>query len=75
LENLGLGEKGVVEMLAPVSIRRLTLCFSTVSIAWGSYAFMVVTKAWMGSSRTIIGWEVLALVGLKIRQSPRGSFF
>jgi hypothetical protein len=28
LEDLGLGEKGIAEMLAPVLIRRLTLCFS-----------------------------------------------
>jgi hypothetical protein len=27
LEDLGLGEKRIAEMLAPVSIRRLTLCF------------------------------------------------
>jgi hypothetical protein len=33
LEDLGPGEKGIAEMLAPVSIRRLTLCFSTISIA------------------------------------------
>jgi hypothetical protein len=45
LEDLGLGEKGRVEMLAPVSIRRLTLCFSIVSIAQSSSAFMVVTGA------------------------------
>jgi hypothetical protein len=48
LEDLGLGEKGIAEMLAPVLIRRLTLCFSIVSINQGSYAFMVVTGAWMG---------------------------
>jgi hypothetical protein len=33
LEDLGLGEKGIAEMLAPVSIRRLTLC-----LTWGSPA-------------------------------------
>jgi hypothetical protein len=33
LEDLGPGEKGIAEMLAPVSIRRLTLCFSIVSIS------------------------------------------
>jgi hypothetical protein len=39
-------------MLAPVSIRRLILCFSTVSIARGSSAFMVVTGDLMGGLRT-----------------------
>jgi hypothetical protein len=48
LEDLGLGEKGIAEMLAPVSIRRLNLCFSIVNIAQGASAFMVVTGAWMG---------------------------
>jgi hypothetical protein len=32
LEDLGLGEKGIVEMLTPVSVRRLTFCFSIVNI-------------------------------------------
>jgi hypothetical protein len=45
LEGLGPGEKGVAEMLAPILIRRLTLCFSIVSKTWGSPAFMVVTEA------------------------------
>jgi hypothetical protein len=44
-------------MLAPVLIRKLTLCFSIVSITQGSSAFMVVTGAWMGGPETIIGWE------------------
>jgi hypothetical protein len=48
LEDLGPGVKEIAEMLAPVSIRRLSLCFSIVSIARGSSAFMVVTGAWMG---------------------------
>jgi hypothetical protein len=43
LEDLGLEEKGIAEMLAPVLIRRLTLC-----LIWGSSAFMVVTEACMG---------------------------
>jgi hypothetical protein len=43
LENLHPGKKGVAEMLAPLSIRRLTLCFSIVSTAWSSSAFMVVS--------------------------------
>jgi hypothetical protein len=45
LEDLGLREKGIAEMLAPVSTRRLTLCFLIVSIAWGTSVFMVVTGA------------------------------
>jgi hypothetical protein len=36
LEALGPGERKIAEMLAPVSIRRLTLCFSIVSITQGS---------------------------------------
>jgi hypothetical protein len=32
-EDLGLGEKEIAEMLAPVLIRKLTMCFSIVSIA------------------------------------------
>jgi hypothetical protein len=52
LEDLGLGEKGIAEMLAPVLIRKLNLCFSIVSIAWGSSDFLVVTGAWMGGPRT-----------------------
>jgi hypothetical protein len=39
LEDLGLGEKGIAEMLAPVLKRRLTLC-----LTWGFPAFIVVTK-------------------------------
>jgi hypothetical protein len=48
LEDLGPGEKGIAEMLAPEWIRRLTLCFLIVSITWGSSTFIVVTGAWMG---------------------------
>jgi hypothetical protein len=33
LKDLGPGEKRIAEMLTSVSIRRLTLCFSIVSIA------------------------------------------
>jgi hypothetical protein len=43
LEDLGPEEKGIAEMLAPVLIRRLTLC-----LTWGSSAFTVVTEP---------GWE------------------
>jgi hypothetical protein len=39
LEDLGPGEKGIAEILAPVLIRRLTLC-----LTWGSFAFTVVTE-------------------------------
>jgi hypothetical protein len=52
LEDLGLGEKGIAEMLAQVLIRRLTLCFSVISITWGSSDFMVVIGAWMGGPMT-----------------------
>jgi hypothetical protein len=52
LEDLSLGEKGVAEMLAPVLIRRLILCFSIISIAQVSSPFMVVTGACMGGPRT-----------------------
>jgi hypothetical protein len=39
LEDLGSGEKELAEMLAPVLIRRQTLCLTQ-----GSSAFMVVTE-------------------------------
>jgi hypothetical protein len=48
LKDVSPREKGIAEMLAPVLIRRLTLCFSIVSITLGSSAFMVVTEP---------GWE------------------
>jgi hypothetical protein len=48
LEDLGPGEKGIAEMLAPVLIRRLTLCFLIVSITQGS-------PGWE-APRHIIGW-------------------
>jgi hypothetical protein len=44
-EDLGPVEKGRAEMLAPVSVRRLTLCFSIMSKTRGSPDFMVVTGA------------------------------
>jgi hypothetical protein len=47
LEDLGPGEKGIAKMLAPVLIRRLTLC-----LIWGSSAFTVGTEACMGGPRT-----------------------
>jgi hypothetical protein len=47
LEDLGPGEKGIAEMLAPISIRRLTLC-----LIWGPSAFTVVTEACMGGPGT-----------------------
>jgi hypothetical protein len=50
LEDLGPTEKGLAEILAPVVIRKLTLCFSIVSIAqWDSSVF---TGAWMGGPST-----------------------
>jgi hypothetical protein len=45
LEDLGLEEKGIAEMLAAVLIRRLTLCFLIVSVILGSPAFTMVTGA------------------------------
>jgi hypothetical protein len=52
LEDLGMGEKGIAEMLAAVLIRRLTLCFLIMSKTRGSPAFIVVTGACMGGSGT-----------------------
>jgi hypothetical protein len=52
LEDLGPGEKGIAEMLAPVSIRRVTLCFLIVNITRSSPAFTVITGACMGGPRT-----------------------
>jgi hypothetical protein len=48
-------------MLTPVSISRLTLCFSILSITWGSSDFMVVTRAWMEGPGTChwVGGSVL----------------
>jgi hypothetical protein len=65
LEDLGLREKGIAEMLAPVLIRRLTLCFLIASISQVSSAFTVVTRAWMGSPRTHqwVGGSGLGSVG------------
>jgi hypothetical protein len=34
LEDLGLKEKGIAEMLAPASIRKLTLCFSMLIVTF-----------------------------------------
>jgi hypothetical protein len=47
LEDLGPGEKGIAEMMAPISIRRLTLC-----LIWDSSAFTVVSEACMGGPGT-----------------------
>jgi hypothetical protein len=52
LKDLGPGEKGIAEIMAPVSIRRLTLCFSIMSKTQISSAFMVVREACMGGPRT-----------------------
>jgi hypothetical protein len=59
LEDLCPEEKGLAEMLAPVSIKMLTLCFSIVSKTRCSSAFMVVREACMGGPRICIGWEAL----------------
>jgi hypothetical protein len=81
LEDLGPGEKGIAEMLAPVSIRRLTLC-----LIWGSSAFTVVTEACMGGSGThwVGGSDLVSPGNLgtcafqcfprQMGQGPRGSF-
>jgi hypothetical protein len=61
LEDLGLEEKGIVEMLVPVLIRRLTLC-----LIWGSSVFTVVTEPGWEAQGPMIGWEALASV-------PRGQ--
>jgi hypothetical protein len=61
LENLGPGEKGIAEMLAPVLIRRLTLC-----LTWGFSAFTVVIEPGWEALGPIIVWEALASV-------PRGN--
>jgi hypothetical protein len=83
LEDLGLGEKGIAEMLAPVLIRRLTLCFSIVSKTRGYPVFMLVTGACMEGSRTHhwLGGSGLGSPGRTFQsfprqmgQGPRGSF-
>jgi hypothetical protein len=85
LEDLGPGEKGIAEMLAPVLIRRLTLCFLIVSITQGSPAFTVAIGAWMGGPKTH-HWVVNSGFGCpgnlvafqcfpqEMGQCPRGSF-
>jgi hypothetical protein len=88
LEDLGPGEKGIAEMLAPESVRRLTLCFSVVSITPdSSLCFSGGYRAWMGGSRTRhwVGGSGLCSPGSQgqcafqwfpwqMRQGPRGSF-
>jgi hypothetical protein len=82
LEDLGPGEKGIAEMLAPVSIRRLTLC-----LIWGSSAFTVVTEACMGGPGTHHwvggsdlgspenqGQRAFQCFPRQMGQGPRGSF-
>jgi hypothetical protein len=75
LEDLGLGEKGRAEMLAPVLIRRLTLCFSIMSKTRGSPAVMVDTGACMGGSRTPHLVGALGLVPLRTRESKPSNVF
>jgi hypothetical protein len=75
LEDLGLAEKGIAEMLAPVSIRRLTLCFSIVRKTRDSPAFMVVTVACMGSPGTRHWVEALAAGPLGTGDSVPSNVF
>jgi hypothetical protein len=75
LEDLHPGEKGIAEMLAPVSIRRLTLCFSIVSITWGSSVFMVVIGTWMGGLRTPQSVGGLASIPLGTEDNMPSSDF
>jgi hypothetical protein len=70
LEDLGLGEKGIAEMLAPVLIRRLTLCFTQ-----GSSVFTVITEPGREAQGPIIGWEALASVPRKTRDSVHSNVF
>jgi hypothetical protein len=70
LEDLGPGEKVIAEMLAPVSIRRLTLCLTQ-----GSPAFMVVAEPGWVVPGPIIGWEALALVPLGTGNSVPANVF
>jgi hypothetical protein len=87
LEDLGPGEKEIAEMLAPVSIRRLTFCFSIMSKTWDSPDFLVVTGACMGSpgTRHWVGGSGLGSPGNRgqcafqcfprqMGQGPGGSF-
>jgi hypothetical protein len=69
LEDLGLEEKGIAEMLVPVSIRRLTLC-----LIWGSSDFVVTEPVWKAKG-PIIGWESLALVPLGTKDNVPSNVF
>jgi hypothetical protein len=75
LEDLGPTEKGIAEMLAPVSIRRLTLSFYIVSKIRDSPVFMVVSGACMGSPGPVIVWEALALGPLGMGDSVPSNVF
>jgi hypothetical protein len=75
LDDLGPGEKGIAEMLGPVLIRRLTLCFSIVSKTRGSPVFMVVREACMGGPRTRHGWEALTTFPLGTGDSVPSNVF
>jgi hypothetical protein len=70
LEDLGPGGKGIAEMLAPVLIRRLTLC-----LIWGSSAFMVVAKPVWEAPGPVIGWESLISVPLRTGDSVPSNVF
>jgi hypothetical protein len=70
LEDLGLGEKGIAGMLAPVLIRRVTLC-----LTWGSSAFTVVTEPGCEALGPVIGWETLASIPLGTGDSVPSNVF
>jgi hypothetical protein len=57
-------------MLAPVLIRRLTLCLTQ-----GSSVFMVVTEPGWEASGPVIQWEALALVPLGAWDSVPSNVF
>jgi hypothetical protein len=75
LEDLGPGEKGITEILAPVSIRRLTLCFSMVSKTWGSRVLWRSQKPVWEAPGPFIGWEALISVPLRTRDSVPSNVF
>jgi hypothetical protein len=75
LEDLGLGEKGIAEMLAPVLIRRLTLCFSIISKTQGSLLLLWSQEPVWEAPEPIIGWEVLASVPLRTGDSVPSNVF
>jgi hypothetical protein len=75
LEDLGPGEKGIAEMLAPVSIRRLTLCFSIVSKTQDPLLLWWSQEPGWEAPGPIIRWEVLALFPPGTRDSVLSNVF